>query len=302
MTTAKYIKYNALSFSTLKNINICGAFNKHQKQQPTTNTMKIGNIFEDVLLSTIGQHKQFNKRYYLYDGNFPKETPEIYNQIKNHDFMMENHIRYTKSGDIYKSDLIKFNLLTHMAEYFPRYPVSIQDYNNLKQMANNLLELEISIFDEKIPIVNLLQSDNAQFQVPLYWENNGIEKKALLDFMTIIKIDGKDFAIAIDFKTVGNIFGWQYELKKTYYLQDRHYIEGLKFCYPKLEVYPIMPFACVQNQAPFLVQENKLDYDENILLTADLAYISALTRWEQWQDNGRDESPVLESTNVKVWI
>jgi hypothetical protein len=161
-------------------------------------------------------------------------------------------------------------------------PVGNKKYAELKKLVDNML---------KMVVMNTTVKDilaNAQFQVPIFWEYNGILKKALLDCVTFY--NGNTYCF--DIKTSANDFEFKKNANSKYWIQKNHYTEGANIVYGNVRCFT---FLVAYKEKPFLCQPVNIAGDQ----TAE--YNDVCYRYTQWIKAGKPAVGYLPERNLYLY-
>lgn len=163
-----------------------------------------------------------------------------------------------------------------------RVPITGEQYEMLDRMVNNLLDCRLSLYstDRGLTMRELLI--DAKFQVPVYWEAQGLKKKALLDVLTAVQVDGENYLLPVDLKSTAALGKFRSDYFSRYWVQDCHYTEGVESLGKS---YRSMPFAVAAKCKPFLAQCFRVRDDRQ----EDFydRYRAACRRFAEWESAGR---------------
>lgn len=218
---------------------------------------EMGDIFETVFQDEIQGTNLFAETYFVAElrGSIPDkickwlDDPEC--EIDPFVFLSSN-FKYNKDGVTRSGTQKNVHAWLDACIEFPgKRPVSQTMMAEIKAMVANMLKMEIM----GAPLVDILQ--NAQFQIPLFWEQDGIKKKSLADIIAQVTINGQPTMICFDLKTAVDLPKFRRMFQSRYYLQDLHYVSIAKDNYEN--VYPNMIFLVASKSEPFIAQAFEME-------------------------------------------
>jgi len=283
MNEQEYRAYPALNYSTLS------LFNKSQDHlllgMHDRPAFRFGHAFETYLQAqATGDNKLFDDKYVVtqLDGEIPGE-------ILLHEGDLSELYVYNKDGKTLNGSKKRYHAwIDFMIENPDREPIGYYVMEDIKHMVDNALKCEFM----GTPMSYWLQ--DAEFQVPITWTEDGVEKKMLAD--AIAKVGGGTYVI--DFKTTANFGQFVNFFKSSYFIQNVHYIEGAKTKYGK--VYKNMIFLVSSKEQPLLSQ--CFTVDEDSIEPAKEAYQNLVADYDQWDFDGRNTKGWKEESEIKLYF
>lgn len=244
-----------------------------------------GHAFEKMVEDAATGSSLFAESFFV--GAFSGDIPDdVILAIKKGEDL-ESLYTYTQVGKLNNTYKRKHSIIDEclFPENKGRMPISASLHADLIRMRDNLLDSEVDIFlgtAPKLSMRDLLQK--ATFQYPVYWEKDGIEKKALVDALTVIEYQGKDYHLLIDLKSSNKLSKFRGDYFRRYRIQDVHYTEGMRHA-SSLPVYPAMLFAVAPKGEMFLAQSFLATEETR---QSNLKYYSDLVKaFLEWDAQGR---------------
>ncbi len=239
---------------------------------------EIGKMFETMLQDTCKGTDVFSNKYFRCNQTAP--MPENLIHLIETKADLKNEYEYKKGGgrnNIYKT---KHAYLDECLENPGAMPVSRTVYDMLITMMENMLKMEVM----DVTVYDVLS--NAQWQVPIFWEKDGIKKKALFD--NVLKLDNINYLF--DIKTSANEYEFSRMSQNKYWIQRDHYTEGALHefggevhCFTFLVAYKEAPFLC----EPVNLEGDRLfEYDE------------LCTNYVEWVAEGRQPKGYLPERKI----
>lgn len=245
MTNDEYRKAEGLNYSLLS------TFNKSPDHtfipfNGNTATM-LGHCYEDLLFEKSGLLNDFSARYVV--------APEINKRTK------EGKEKWAKFEEDNKGKTL----------------LKSEEYDMLQIMTDNMLKLQFLGHE----IAELLKY--SAIEVPLFWETNGIKKKAKLDLLFEIG----DTLYPADLKTFGKeLSAFQWAIRDGYFIQDCHYVEGIRAEFPDKNVEP-MTFLVSSKQKPYLAQAWRIE--DGTRDRCDQVYDELVQKFVNWESEGKPQ-------------
>jgi len=265
MTEAEYRADPAFNYSLL------AAFNDSQDHAlmkiPPKTVFEQGKAFERLLQDRIQGTDYFHERYFDCDveGDMPKDMPLWF---ENGDDLTKKYV-YKDNGDRHGTYKTRHAYLDVCLKNPGKLPVGIKDRKMFGQMINNMLNCEL--FGTTVKEI----LTEAEWQVPIFWETNGIKKKALKDCQ--IKTPQKK--ITLDIKTAATIAQFLQMARKKYWIQDIHYTED-----DGENAIPLV-FLVAPKDEPWLAQPWMQDKESRQI--AKIEYEALCDRFAKWDEAGR---------------
>jgi len=183
-----------------------------------------GNMLESLCWDILKGENTFNDRWFISEqDNQPPENiwwpchnlkgDKLREHLKNLEVL-------TKKGERSKTYAKQHAYLDECLspENFGKMPVSQSDYADIRRLARYVLDMP---FPENHALGGDLVGDwlnECKWQKPYYWNENGIEKKALLDFDSVPWI--------ADLKYTESRSNFKRLLTQKYWIQAEHYRRG----------------------------------------------------------------------------
>jgi hypothetical protein len=226
-------------------------------------------------------------------------------------------IKLRQDGSPNKTHAKTNDLIRECADHPGKIPMTQKDFGTLKGLAEKICEMPIP--DRWWQVKTTASNNNPTFmsgkigdffrdcewQRPIYWESDGIRKKALPDCLFAYKGTGA----MIDIKYSATLPNWLRRLKSNYWIQDLHYREGVESL--GLEPIPMLfvvgaagdkstpPMAtCVTVANGECTRKNRCfctgcRMDE---------YKKLSVKYDKWEKDGRAASGFLPARKEKVWV
>lgn len=241
-----------------------------------------GHIFEDMVRDACKGTTFFDERYFATDakGKIPDNLMQWIET--GHD--LESEIVYKGDGTRNNTHKAKHAYIDACLENPGKYPISQYDRGMLCIMLHNFLDMELM----GGRVGDILR--DADFQVPIYWEKNGIKKKALLDAVAFV--DG--FTIPLDIKTAATRANFNQFLNKKYWIQKHHYMEGAEAEYGNVHSFT---FLAAFKEDPFLCEPVEVCGDTGF------QYDELCRDCHNWLKNDKPQKGYLPERKhyVKIW-
>jgi len=235
------------------------------------------------------------------EGALPKELPQWIA-----DGTLDEQYVYTKSGDLSKTYATRHAWLDVCLANPNKKPLSVITYNQLKIMVDHLWKAEAKVLDHVTKNYITIKAgrllENGSFQVPYFWKADGHKKKALYDVISFVEFGGSLQAIHIDLKKTANLSQFKSMFRTKYWVQDRHYSEGISKLAEDKNIYtePYMLFFVSSMEKPYLAQIFRMD-DESAEY-ADDVYTSLCHEFTEWKQKGMKPKGWIEQKNLKVFL
>lgn len=200
---------------------------------------EIGKMFETLLQDACTGSTMFEEKYFVCDvsGKMPDNLIELIDLNSN----LEDEIVYNKDGVTRsKTHKTKHAYIDECIKNPGMYPVSNSINDMLCKLVENMLKMEI-LGSTGFEILS-----QCKWQVPVFWEKDGIYKKALYD--TVLNLPAETYLF--DIKTAANQLQFNQMAQKKYWIQRDHYTEGAEAewgnvkCFTFLNAYKELPFLC----------------------------------------------------------
>jgi hypothetical protein len=191
--------------------------------------------------------EEFNKRFFISDceNKVPEKLPAILESGNIDDFYVKN-----KNGSLNMKNKGLHSWLDECKNNPGKFPIQRSRYNEFKLSMENLFKMVVRIphiFDGKF---SYLLENEPFFQVPIFWREKGIDKKALID----ITVKVNDTVIAIDIKLMADFARFYKMFNSKYQWQSVHYCRGIEQEYSSEKIFPSMLFAVGTKTSPFLAR------------------------------------------------
>lgn len=252
---------------------------------------EMGNIFETIFEDEICGTNHFSETYFVADlrGSIPDKICRWLDDGTD----LATCFTYNKDG-VTRSGTQK-NVHAWLDECLRcpgKRPVSQTMMTEIKAMVANMMKVELM----GVPLVTILR--NCQFQVPLYWQQDGIQKKALADIIAQVNINGQPTMICFDLKTSVDLPKFRRMFSNRYVWQHTHYIEGAMANYEN--VYPNMIFLVASKAEPFISQSFEIA-DKSKGYVED-KYERLCDEFSEWDLAGRKPKGWLPMEQLAVWV
>lgn len=166
--------------------------------------------------------------------------------------------------------------------------ISEIDVNICKKMFRNFQDLKMF----GIKIMDLLSSNKARWQWPVYWDG----KKALFD---CILVDIQGHVVPIDFKTTASLSQFAHELRAAKWVQSVHYEEGAAAEW-RLPVLPMQFLVSSKSKQDLYLAQN-MTIDEKSYDGLREKYQRLCYDYVQWETSGKPISGALDDRKIKIW-
>jgi hypothetical protein len=252
---------------------------------------EFGHQFEQLLQDACTGSTTFSERFFYcnVDGALPDDL--IFLIDSGADLTLEYvYNKPDKKGNRKLSGMYKKRhaFLDAALENPGKIPVSKTDNEKLKIMIENMINMEYL----NISVGELLSK--AQWQVPVYWEDDQWhKKKALVD--CLVEIDGTNYPL--DVKTCANFNRFYGNLSHGYWIQALHYAEGVKSLGKPIKP---MTFLVASKEAPYLSKPIMIDWNDYKM--ALNKYQGICSRYLRWETDGRPSKGFLPLERKKIYI
>ena len=295
-----YFKLRGLSSTSLSDFNIAPDVVLMPRKEKSY--FDEGIAFEIMVEDKAKGSSLFKDTFFIADISSPVPA-ELGTWIK--EGTLEEQYVTTKSGELSKTYSGRHAWLDACIENPGKKPISNNTVFKLEIMRDNLFKAEVQIADVVTGIIHTVKAgellSNASFQLPYFWEFNH-KKKALYDCVSIMKFGDHYQAIAIDIKTTATLQQFFSMFKKRYWVQDRHYSEGLEnlASEKKIKHYPYMLFFVASKEDPYLAQVFKIESESAEFATSE--YLSICDDFAEWADKGRQPKGWREMEAIKLYF
>lgn len=252
---------------------------------------EIGKAYELLIEDEITGSSLFDERFFV--ARLPLEMPEKLAAWIEAGEDLEQFYRYNKDGSLSGRYKTLHAWLDACVDHPGKMPISNDEFDMLKKMVENTLKIELL----GLTLREILKG--ARFQVPLHWTDDfGIEKKALLDAVATVFVNGSRVKLPIDFKTAANKIQFLKMLKSKYWVQDRHYLDGFLRLYP--DGYSRMIFITALKDdtriaQPFQIEEDSITYIEP-------KYRELAENCDAWVKAGKPLRGWQELEDIKIFV
>lgn len=274
-TEQEYREYPAINFSSL------AAYYNGGNYSPDHALMKLdfksyfeyGKMFETKLQDTVKGTNEFEKRFFksTVSGKMPDQLIQWIDNGEN----LESHIKLKKDGTRNMQSKTLHAFIDEAMANTGRIPVSTQDWDMLERHTERMLKMQY--LDAKVE--DILAA--GEWQVPIIWFDDGLEKKALVD--CLVDLGGE--YLPVDIKTTANFKQFSYMLRDKYWIQDLQYTEGVTHTHG---VAMEMVFFVASKEAPCLCQPWTIDYGGVDYRTSAIEdYRELCGEYLKWVEAGR---------------
>jgi hypothetical protein len=289
MTEKEYRQYPAVNYSSL------AAFYNDGINSPDHALMdfgykgyfEYGKQFEIMLQDACQGGGSFGDHYFITEltGKMPDELPKWIEEGT-----IGDQYEYTKTGKLNMQKKVKHAYLDACKDNPGKIPVSFADAELLEHHVMNMLKMDV----QGVRVESMLK--NAEWQVPVIWTENGIEKKALIDCL----VKPKSKVYLFDIKTTANFKQFGYMLTQKYWIQEIHYTEGVN---AEVGACDGMIFLVASKEKPYLCQSWWIDYGpiENKMVVYE-TYDNLVADYKKWEDGGRHPRGYLPMTKRSFFI
>lgn len=239
---------------------------------------EIGKMFETLLQDSCIGTTDFESKYFICEvaGKMPDDLISLIESGAD----LEQEFVLTLKGERNKARKVKHAYLDACLEHKKGlFPVPMWMNDMLLKLVDNMLKMELlgaTVFD-------ILSK--AEWQVPIFWEKNGIKKKALLDCV----LPMEDATFVFDVKTAQNEFQFSQMAQKKYWVQRDHYTEGCNEVYGNVECFT---FLNAYKEKPYLCEPVNIEGDRGF------EYDKLCRDFVQWLKDGRPAKGFLPERKV----
>jgi len=259
---------------------------RSKKVRENKNFYEFGKAFESKLQDDFTRSNIFNKRFFITTA--PGMMPDNLADWLEHGVDLSKKFTLLKSGKRSQDKRYKrlHAWLDDCIDNPGFVPISRLEEDMICIMIENLMEVKIYGHT-----VNELLSV-AEFQVPIFWVKNGIQKKALLDLL--IRAENN---YPFDIKTSASLPQFKTFFRNKYYIQDLHYTEGVQSV---LDESMPMKFLVASKEDPeFLAQPFGMD-DSSRGWMID-RYQKACIECDEWIKGGMEPVGCKPYETIKVY-
>lgn len=241
-----------------------------------------GHVYETLLRDICQSTGEMEEKYFICDvsGAMPDDLCRLIHSGSD----LEKEIIYNADGKTRNGHHKTRHAFIDSCLGNPgRYPVTQKDIDLMNRMAENCLKAEI----EGFKVFDILSK--CEWQVPVFWEREGIKKKGLLDCLW--NVDGVSYCI--DIKTSANESQFRSMLYQKYWIQALHYGEGTDDHYGNFGGFY---FLASYKDETALTRPWNIDFDESKFET----YKKLCEDYEIWRKLGKPEKGYLPLKTVKM--
>lgn len=297
MSEKEYRQAEGLNYSAL------GAFNQSQDHALMTvepkSFFEFGNAFEMCLQDHAKGTSLFTDNFFVCDA--PGTMPEKLAGIIQSGEDLTTHYVYTKKGDRNDRHKKLHTWLDCCSENPGKMPMSDFEFHVLTKMVQNLLKTEVEyidgVDDQNEPLISSFQVEDlmkaADFQAPIFWEKDGIKKKALFDMVINTGMNTYIF----DIKSSANMPGFMKMFRSKYWIQDIHYSEGAQHVFNDTKP---MRFLTAFKEDPYLGQSFVCNHESRGI--ALLEYDKLCDQYNEWELNGKPTKGWKKQRSIKLYF
>ena len=182
---------------------------------------EFGKAFELALYDEVYGTNTIKSRFFdcVAPGKMPKDLAQWIEAGED----LEDKIKYNNDGSRSGTNKRLHSWIDECLGHPGKMPLSHDEQDMLDMLLENTLKATIL----GSPAKEILES--CDWQKPIYWESEGIKKKALLDLF--LPGDAKNYLF--DIKTSENLANFKRMLSTKYWVQDCHYHEGCEALFGK---------------------------------------------------------------------
>jgi len=260
-----------------------------------------GHAFEDMVQDRATGSDLFGQGYFLTDvklnGLIASSPMYMLFEWLDKGVDLEQQYKLNKDGKKSKKAVALHTILDECLANKGKLPINSFDYKTLMKMLDNFWKLSVKINSNSFDIADLLPKTKDQYQVPIIWQSaNGVDKCALVDFINFIPINGSLWEVAFDIKTYANEFALNKFVTSKYWIQERHYIEGMQSIPAFKNVYPMMVFLTSMKSAPHYSMS--FDIDAATMEEREMLYDSYCPKYVKYIESG---CPVIGTKTHKTF-
>lgn len=287
MTEQDYRKHPALNYSLLADFNISPATALIPKEEKWY--FIVGKAFERLLQDYTTGSDTFAAAF-IYNEALPDTIPaNIIDIICG--MAGYGDLRFKKNGELYSGQEDVNAWIDAFVLSGGYVPVNKKTMADLEKMVSSICDCEFKgqkLFD-------LFAA--AEWQVPHIWtDRNGIKKKCLFDCVVKCNWYDEETAFAIDVKSAASLANFKSFARSRYWIQDRHYIEGLQNRHRV--IFPFLVFAVCSTSEPFVSQCFTIRENEK----ADDKYHQICADCNEWVKAGKPVITWKEEEEISVWV
>lgn len=251
---SEYRKFPALNSSMLSAF--IDSQDKANIQLKPKSYFEDGKIFERLVEDFVTGTHSFEERFFVVDTETP--VPEKIASILESGKDLREFYTYKKDNQLSDKYKALHEWLPHCEENPDLFPIQKSWLDSIKIAMENLFIMKIELGDDNGNIAwegtfeKLMELD-PKFQYPIYWERDGIPKKALLDILVVIP-DYAPIILDVDMKFMATFKNFETMFRSKYQWQSLHYTEGLRFDSVGINatVWPGIAFAVGTKSEPYL--------------------------------------------------
>lgn len=250
-----------------------------------TEAMFFGHLFEDY----VTDRAAFENKYQLVEieGEMPDNIPQwIQNGCDGDDPLL-----MTPGGKLSKPYMPWVTLKAELEN--GKMPYTETQKCEIEKMAETFYSIDYNgtLVSEIIT--------NSRFQVPVFWNNGEFDCKGLLDAFT--QID--DMLFPFDIKTTSNLQTFERRLKSGYWIQDRHYLRGIRNNFPDINVSKTMVFIAVARPDKHGFSFGRAyTIDDTSLDNANQEYEKLISEFAIWLKQGKPPLTALNQKSVRLYF
>ena len=299
---AEYRAWPAINYSSLAD------FNESQDhallEKPTRSYFEEGKAFELLIEDRAKGTEKFAERFFL--ANAPGDMPkDLSGWIENKEDL---NSKYKWNKPDKKTGEVRLSL-THETKHKwldecqvnpGKMPMGTDQMAMLVKMADNFMRMQpFTDRDTESTLAEILPL--AFFQIPIVWYTRSRpgksknRKKALIDCL----VETNTTIYAFDIKTAADMKRFFWMLRDKYWIQQVHYMEGLKAIFPGKEI--VWRFLVSAKEKPYISQPFCVDPICLERYAVD-AYFYLCERYQDWIDEGRPPKGWKELENVEVFF
>lgn len=253
---------------------------------------EFGKAFELLIRDITQGTELFSERFFVCDasGEMPdnkKPDKDLSNCI---DKGMDLNELFNLKNNGERSDTSKrlHQWLDCCLEHPGKMPKSEDEMQKLNTMADNFLKMKVfnHTMSELLP--------EAIWNVGIFWEKDGIKKKALVDCMIVTE----QYIYPFDIKTTANFAQFHRMFRSKYWIQNTHYQEGVSRVYD--EICRSMRCLAASKEEPYLSRPVPIHRDSRE--SAEFEYKQICIDCHDWIQSNRPAKGFLEEKGIKLYF
>lgn len=230
----------------------------------------VGTAFEDLVWWKVyGDRAKFDARFFVADLGTPPD--KIIQAIESGIDLSSLEV-LTSKGERNGRNATLHAWIDACREFPGRKPLSLDEFNTLGRMAENLIGMDLDG-----PAGDIIAA--CKWQVPITWERRGIKKKALIDLVLHVG----DETFVYDLKAYASLSMFRQTLKSKAWIQSLHYTEGASAVWGGT-VHP-MVFLVAEKAEPYLAQPFRVHPES--MDAAEMRYLSLCDDMAAWIAEGK---------------